>query len=164
MGLRERINGNKTAAIATILVLVGGAAGTTFWMNSGGIPAPLTTSYYSDDDGKSYFADETSEITPFDHNGKQAVRATVFRYGGGKPFVGYLARLNDSGRKRMEELRAGPPTQATEGAMAAIAAKDTEFKRPGDDKWEPIGSPAVAAILNPVPPPGETGDLTSVEP
>ena len=38
-----------------------------------------TSGYFSDDDGKTYFQDDASKIAPFDHNGKQAVSAYLFR-------------------------------------------------------------------------------------
>jgi hypothetical protein len=164
MGVRETLNQNKTIGVAAIIVLIAGAAGAMYWTNSSAIPAPLKTAFYSDDDGKTFYPDDTSRISPYDHNGKQAVRVTVFRWGNGAPFVGYMTRLNESGRKRMQELSALPDTAANDAARGAISTKTTEFKRPGEEKWQPIGSPGATADMNPAPPPGETGDLTSVDP
>ena len=45
---------------------------------SGAGPLP-TTAFYTDDNGKGFFKDDINKISPFDHNGKQAYRCSVFQ-------------------------------------------------------------------------------------
>src|SRR5436190_4516103 len=59
--------------------------------------APLSV-FYTDDQGKSFFKDEV-KLVPFDHNGKQAFRADVFKGSDGKEFVGLIYRFTDGGRR-----------------------------------------------------------------
>ena len=44
-------------------------------------------------------------LPPFDHDGKQAVRAFVFRCEGGKPFVAYLLRYKEGSQNQIELLK-----------------------------------------------------------
>jgi hypothetical protein len=67
--------------------------------NAGTAPG---NAFYTDDNGKSFFRDDVCRVTPFDHNGKQAYRADVFRGADGKQFVGLIYRHTDNGRKEME--------------------------------------------------------------
>jgi hypothetical protein len=64
--------------------------------------------YYSVDDGKTWFAENDGKIVPFDYNGREAVRAHVYRCGKGKPFVGFLHKFSDQARKRLEAFRNDP--------------------------------------------------------
>ena len=45
------------------------------------------------------------------------MRAIVFQVGSSPPFVAYLTRLNEDGRRRMEELRALPASQSNGAAI-----------------------------------------------
>ena len=59
---------------------------------------------YSDDDGATWFVDSAYKVTPFDHEGKQAVRALVFTYAGGsKHFVVCLMRYSQKGQKKLAD-------------------------------------------------------------
>jgi hypothetical protein len=164
MGFREEINKRKSLAVAgtiILLVIVGVVLYTT---NSGKVPTLLSTGYYSDDDGKTWFKDDAGKLCPFDHNGRQAVRAYVFRYGGGDAFVGYLGKLTDAGIKQAEELKRQPLTPESGQALGGVLNSALMLKRPGDSKWQPAVSPGASAILNLVPPAGTTGELSSVDP
>jgi len=51
--------------------------------------------YFTDDDGVTFFAAPADTIAPFQHSGREAVAAQVFRCGEyGEPFVGYLEKLD----------------------------------------------------------------------
>src|SRR4051794_26524257 len=82
--------------LATVIIafqLSGGA--------SHAVIAPQTV-FYTDDQGKSFFKDSV-KVVPFDHNGKQAFRADVFRGSDGKEFVGLIYRFTEPGRREMEK-------------------------------------------------------------
>lgn len=83
--------------------------------------------YFSDDEGKSYFADDMDKTFPFDHDGKQAYRAYVYRCDeSGKPFVGLVGRQvqpKNPSSKNKSDPRSAP----------------IEVKKPGESKWVPFG-------------------------
>lgn len=88
-------------------------------------PEGLPRAYFTADDGKTYFAAGMENVPPFEHEGKSAVRAYVFRCGTGEPFVGYVERYVPEAHKAMVENRATPQHQ--------IAGR--ELKKPGESKW-----------------------------
>ena len=128
MTLRERINKNpqQAAMIAgggTFLALL-----LIFWQACGGSGKPgVGKSYYSIDDGKTFFVDDSNKIPPFKHEGKDAVRAHVFKCGSNPPFVGYLEMYTPQDKKMMEDALAGKaPPQAYTGYSGQAMVK-----RPG---------------------------------
>src|SRR5947207_12339964 len=92
----------------------------------------MTKSYYSTDDGKTYFEDSADHLVPFDKDGKEAVRAHVFQCGGGAPFVGYLEKLDSKVKARLDDFFADPKNK---GKMmpGQIEAEESGrmVKRPG---------------------------------
>jgi hypothetical protein len=164
MGFRETIDKKKPLAVVGAILLLAMAAVVFYRVNSSGMPAPLTSGYYSDDDGKTWFKDEAGKICPYDHEGKQAVRAYVFQYGNGAPFIGYLGRLSDNARKQAEDLKKQPLTAETGQALTGLLNSALQIKRPGDAKWQLAASSGGSAVLNLVPPPGINGELNAVDP
>jgi hypothetical protein len=94
--------------------------------------------YFSVDDGKSWFADDMTNVPPYVKDGKQAIRAFVFRCSDGKEFVGYLQRFTPDAKHAIEQIqnpdpnRKGPPDV---GAIRMAYTVGREVKRPGDTKW-----------------------------
>jgi len=127
MGIREAMNRNSkltagivgsVAVLATVFVVIQVYAGRKTF------PSKSPEAFYSDDDGKSFFTDTDDRIAPFDHNGKQAVRASVFECCG-KRYVGYLERYNaDALKVKM----AGKGTRETD-------INGREVKKPGGSTW-----------------------------
>src|SRR4051812_26868582 len=78
LGAALVIGGGIAIAFQGTSIVPGGAA------SSGG--ARFTT-----DDGRTLFEAPADSLPPFDHDGKPAARAHVYRCGG-KEFVGYLER------------------------------------------------------------------------
>src|SRR5688500_20263081 len=110
MGLRETINENQgmttAVTVALILLVVGYIVYTIARGGPGGAGAPVPAqTFYSDDDGATWFADSDSKVPPFDHNGKQAVRARGYKCGG-KTFVNHLARYTPELKQRLDAARA----------------------------------------------------------
>jgi hypothetical protein len=97
--------------------------------------------YYSDDDGASYFADDSTQIPPYDHGGKQAVKCYVFSCNGTK-FVGYLERFSTTGLHHLDAIKnhTEPPRPPEAG--------DKEVKMPGSGKWIPENDPKGQDIMN----------------
>jgi hypothetical protein len=108
--------------------------------------------YFSDDDGQTYFADDAAKLTPFDHNGREAVRCNVFKNSSG-PFVGYLEKV-------------APPSFSTNNGAPSIGdptATDL-VKRPGDKGWVPICSAAGKKIVDVHSPDGSSQSPEQVLP
>jgi len=105
--------------------------------------------FYSDDDGKTWFLDDLTKGSPFDHGGKQAYRALVYRCPGGESFVASLAKYSDHQKAQM----------GTDGRLIGMAMED--MKKPGESKWvtnsTPAERPKVAC-------PGGGGDAVMVLP
>jgi hypothetical protein len=83
MGFRETLNKNPKAVTGATIGLTVLALLLVVWQmwpssNSSGT---LSQGYFTDDDGKTYFADDIYKIPPFKHNGREAVRAHVYRFG-----------------------------------------------------------------------------------
>lgn len=86
--------------------------------------------------------DEVKELTPFRHEGRQAVRAYVFRCSSGVPFVGYLQRETDYGREQKGvSLTMGSRPTVSDPAVF-------EVKTPGDKSpWVPADPKHFAKVL-----------------
>src|SRR5215210_5554852 len=90
VGIRETINKNPTQTAAITAGIIVLALILIIWQAcSGGGSGTIGKSYYTIDDGKTYFVDASNKIPPFMHEGKEAVRAHVFTCDNGKTkFVG----------------------------------------------------------------------------
>jgi len=162
MGIRETLNKNQPLAIGVSLVFIAGAVALVAWNASSKIPSRLKQVYYSDDDGKTYFVDDVNKLYPFDHDGKPAYKAYVYKGGDGQTFVGYLERLTDSAKATISQLRQNPGGD-TESQVMAQYVSGAEVKLPGDTKWIPESSPRAVTIMQPKSPSGDT-DVHGVYP
>jgi hypothetical protein len=137
VGIRQTINENPAitaAATGAIIVLA------LIFIIVEALPhhpkaGPPGKLFFSDDDGKTWFADEATKIPPYtDSNGKEAVLANVYKCGQtGTPFVGYLLKYSPEGQQRMQQALSQPA-----GRMMNIpptAFGDTMVKKPGDANW-----------------------------
>jgi hypothetical protein len=136
LGIRETINRNsKASTIVVICALVLGVIviGLELRGQSGKLP---TKYYYTIDDGQTWFADSSTKLPPFDHDGKQAVRCYVFKSTQGK-FAALLQKYDD---KTLEQLAHRtdqiPPRDAT-----------VLVKKPGEKRWTTMGLNQQALIL-----------------
>ena len=78
--------------------------------------------YFSTDDGKTWFADEATKLAPFRKDGKDAVRAYVFKCADGKKFIAFLERLTPEGKKKVEAIRSRGAGAATAAAGSSAAS------------------------------------------
>ena len=135
MTLRERINRNPTQAAAFAAGGIVLALLFIMWQACGGKGGGPGRSYYSIDDGQTFFTDESTKIPPFKHEGKDAVRAHVFKCSDGKPFVGYLEMYSPQDKKMMEDAIAG---KAPPMAYAGYTGQ-AMVKKPGaGNPWIPL--------------------------
>lgn len=151
MGFIETIQKRKSVGYSLSAGLIVLAIAVGLWAHSGRIPANLTKAYFSDDDGKTFFVDDLNKPYPFDHNGKPAYRAYVYKGSDGVPTVAYLERYTPRGLARKLELTTQPANDG--GAEAAkLLLGETEVKKPGVDQWVPAGSPLHNVIVQPEDP------------
>jgi hypothetical protein len=145
--------GFTLAAPVLILYVIWHGGGTR---NS--VTRSLNEAWYTDDDGKTWYADDKSLMPPVDHNGKTAVRAYVFSFDGGKDeFVGYLERYTPEARQALEQARAEVITEKIPPPAllySQIQMSGIELKRPGESNWINVRDPEAAAIRKLNPPAG----------
>jgi len=91
-------------------------------------------------DGETWFEDDLYKVTPFkSKNGKDAVRAHVFKIGDNKPFVQFLERFKPEVKEKLEKQVADP---ANKGVVFPEFRDDSMkwYKKPGaNSKWA-VGS------------------------
>ena len=147
------------AAVAAVIVLV--VAVVSLQFSSAGPGQASGRGFFSTDDGKTLFVDDASNLPPFDHDGKPAVRAYVFECNG-KRFVNHLERYTPDGRKAAEA--AASSRRGGGGTPGTAALAGAEVKKPGAAQWTSLSDVThAAAILRPKCPDG-AGDPKPVEP
>jgi len=120
MGLRESLSSHKGLAagavgvVAVMVALMAWQVGGT----SSGASGSAGELYYTDDDGSTTFTAAANLLPPFDHNGKQAVRAVMYSCDGGKSkFVAYLERYTVPAKQQIEAARQAAKTGSGGGKM-----------------------------------------------
>src|SRR6478609_8126910 len=86
---------------------------------AGGASAARGRQFFTVDDGKTWFADDATKLPPFDKDGKQAVRAYVYRTAKGKEFVNHLERFTANAKQAIEQ--AGKSGGSTRGPPKNLA-------------------------------------------
>lgn len=133
--MRDKMNQYRSVGIgASLCAIVLALAFIVWWEARGSRPASsaaVTNAFYSDDDGKTWFIDDLVKVVPFDHHGRQAVRADIFRCTNGKPFVGYLERYSEAVKDKINAAAVGHPDAVATAMMDEVM----EVKRPGEAKW-----------------------------
>lgn len=130
------------------------AAASLYYNFGGGQTFRVDQRLYSDDDGKTWYADSSNNIPPYEHNGKTAYGAVVMSYAGGKKqFCAYLLRFPEQVRNQiLQNAKNGasktPPVTAGSvwGTETALAL---EVKAPGKPgPWVPMSSKEAKAIVD----------------
>jgi len=164
--IRDSLNKNKKLGVgigAAILVIAVGLIAFQLRGSGSGLTA-ATGAFYTDDIGKTFFTDDPYKVSPFDHGGKQAYRADVFKCADGKQFVGLIYRHNQIGRKQIEEYVAKGQDDEQGTILSGIERFGMEVKRAGtpDNAWRPNDDPD--NLRRSVPCPGGTGAAYFVTP
>jgi hypothetical protein len=120
--------------------------------------------WYTDDGGKTWFADDSRKLPPFDHDGKQAVACCVYTCDGGKTnFVSYLMRLSPEGQKEVQDLIKKQQAGDTNIRLPELPM-EVELPNAGDNRWVSISSPAGREMITPHSPTGDLSNLQLVDP
>jgi hypothetical protein len=155
MGIRDALRQKPMAGIgiaaAAVLVTVAITLA-NFWPAK---KADLSQSYYSDDDGQTWFVDSAYRVPPFDHNGKTAVAAMIFSYNDGKnQFCAYLAQYSSDAKKKMEtaladaERKGDPPDMVGLYHDPQFMKQGLRVKKPGAGKpWIGYGDPKANEVF-----------------
>lgn len=171
MGIREKMNQNPgmtTGITVGVIVIALIFIVWQLWPSSG--PRIPTKAFFTVDDGATWFADDIKKLPPFTHDGKQAVRAYVFKCGGSKEFVAYLERYTPQAKARLEKARAEsaknpqgvPPPELM---MPDMMMAGVEVKKPGPGQWVPQSDFKISQQIMQVKcPDGKTDNLEPVMP
>lgn len=157
MGMRETMEKKRGVSVGLAVVLLVVGVGGIVWQlmaRGGDTRNNIPNEFFTADDGQTFFTASATNVAPFDHDGKQAVKAIVYECGG-KQFVAYMERFTPEARQVMaysSTPKAAPakptnpkmsPEMAARAALpppSPAAARDAsmngrEFKRPGDKEW-----------------------------
>jgi hypothetical protein len=134
LDIRETINRHqKVSTVVVICVVLAGLVAIGMEIRSGN-GEPPSKNFFTIDDGKTWFADSSNKLPPFDHDGGKAVRCYVFEGKNGK-FAGLLEKYSDSTLKQLVS-EAKRPTSIP-----------VLVKKPGEKSWSNVGPDQEAMIL-----------------
>jgi hypothetical protein len=137
MGMFTKLNENPKlgfgVGVAVIIIALGVFA---FQLSDGSTIQAPKRAFFTDDGGKTFFKDDVNKIPPFDHGGKQALRADVFKCDEGHEFVGLVYRFTDNGRKEMERYLKESPKDPEGSLRRGIEQRQMQVKKAAkaDDK------------------------------
>jgi hypothetical protein len=139
MGLRETLNQNPgitMGVVGTVTLLLVIWIVVQLWPTA---PAGVGgETFYTVDDGASFFRDSASKPPPFDRGGQQAVRAYIYQCGRDR-FVGYMLRFTEEAHKIFEaEIARGDVPSQTE---YVVGTHNVEVKKPGQAEWVKLSAP-----------------------
>ena len=160
MGLRETLNDNPrltTGITAGIIIVV---LAFILWPSGGGGgsgPTDLSEAqvWFTNDDGKTWFADSANKVPPFDHKGKPAYRAYVYKCAGKDPFVNHMERYTPAAQKKLQALYDQKKPIHDPIAILQIQQEGMEVKSPGDANWVKMSDPKSEKVLQPKCPGGD---------
>ena len=169
MDVRDKLNQNRTLGSVIAAVLLVACVGVFLYRSgaesqSGNAPS----AFFTVDDGKTWFADDSTKLAPFMKDGKPAYRVFVWTCDKGKTkFVSHLERYTDEAKSRIEQSRTQSTTarrQLDPTALRVEMTSGVEVKRPNDATWIPSGTPESLKITTPHCPSGSSGTIEPVIP
>jgi hypothetical protein len=154
MGVRESLKEKPWVGIAVgalMVAIAGVVIARAYWPTK---QADLSKQLYSDDDGKTWFADSLYLVPPFERNGKTVAVAHVYSYAGGsKRFCAYLAKFTPEAKQKLEAAigdarqRGLPPSSVSLYGDRNFMNNGVLVKKPGADKWVIYSDPAANEVM-----------------
>jgi hypothetical protein len=172
LGVRQALNAKPVITVAAAVVIMVVALIFVFQSCSEtALPPrqpPRAKEFFSIDDGAHWFAADNTTVPPFQHEGKPAYRAKVFKCADGKEFCAWLERYSETDRKRYQETidKAKSTGKDVRGQMM-FTLVGIEVKRPGEKEWvkqTPQNEQKYTAIRTPKCADGSTNGLQQVMP
>jgi hypothetical protein len=144
--------------LAVVLLIAAGASFVLFRSAGDRAAGPQTPdadlAWYSDDDGKTWFAQKKSRLNYVTRDGRVAYRCWVYTCDGGKTkFAAYLERYAPEAQKQLQAIIDGK-RPADPAILEGISANGLEVKKPGAGNWISIADPRAADLKDPVCPGG----------
>ncbi|MGN6370950.1 MAG: hypothetical protein ACTHN5_22065 [Phycisphaerae bacterium] len=130
------------AALALAIVIL--SAVVYRLQTAGTTPPPLPPTYYSADDGQTWFPSTKFQFAPFLQDGKEVTSANLFVGSDGKPFVGFLFKYTPEGQAMLSGFKSDSMAARQSAAQYALV------KRPGDKDWVPADSSRGRQIIEKV--------------
>ena len=157
-GVVQYMRGNTRvgAAVGAALLVVGMIA---IWMQTSGGSRVVSPgqAFYTTDEGATLFTDSANHLPPFDHDGKEAVRAAVFSCDSGQHrWVQYLLKYSP------EALSSAAQMKAAGAQYISLGLVDALVKRPGDKAW--VRASESSSVMTPRCPDGQPGPPLAVPP
>jgi hypothetical protein len=153
MSVREKLNSNRVMGfLVAAILLIAATVQAAYFLRPTAKHQSATGTFYTDDDGQTYFMESIYKFPPWDHNGKQANIAVVYSSSSGK-FVAYQVRYTAAAQKELQDLYA--KAQRGECPLADVNRLMTtqrigfvgrEVKMRGTNKWVPM-----TAVPRPIP-------------
>ena len=167
MGLREQLNENPRITTGITVGIIVVMLAWLLWPSGGGMAGGGgggTQLFFTIDDGKTYFPDDAKKLPPFKKDGKDAVRAVVYKCGG-KTFVNHMERYTPEAQKKLEAIYAkGTSAGANDPTfIAPIREGGLEVKAPAGKDWVKLSDPKAQEIMKPKCA-GDGSDLVVVQP
>jgi hypothetical protein len=140
LGIRETINQKSAVSVTLIIcVIIAGVVVIALELR-GNNGKPPAESFFTTDDGKTWFVDSSSQLAPFDHDGVPAVRCYVFKCNSGK-FAGLLEKYNDATRAHLVWMAQQVPPKVV------LDPPPIMVKKPGEQDWRNIAPDQEGMIL-----------------
>jgi hypothetical protein len=154
MGIRQILNQHPRTIMVTVTVLLLLLIGLRLYSQRTAQPVPATLSYFSTDDGKTFFADDINLVAPFQREGHEVDAAHVYECNG-RRFVGYIERAVspeasayiESARREMIATAATQPDWKPDGEIVEKINQRLEIKKPGDPKWVNSLGPGATDVM-----------------
>jgi hypothetical protein len=149
MGIREQLEKHPRLTTGVTIGVIIVVLALIFWPSDGnGAGAYPRTLFFTDDDGQTWFADDANKVPPFERNGKQAVRAYVYRCGG-KTFVNHMERFTADAKKKLEQISGNDLIAKLDPSVSGIPINSKEVKAPGRGIWVNIADRNAVEVMRP---------------
>lgn len=165
MTVREYISKHPRVTVSvTLIVCLLAIAYLVFNLFGGSTVFEPRKAWFTDDDGKTWFAADAAKKPPFNHNGKPAVMCFVYTHDGGKSkWISYMLRYAPSAKQKIEERakQLGIPEEKIEPGALGM-----EVKKPGggDAGWVSTQDARATTIMELRSPDGSTRGIVEVDP